>query len=113
VIVVGGNGGVAVAALLAEREDAVILGPTQQLPSATTTPTIAPTRWRATCARPVSSRDLDLRRDRGRSTLPYEAGRRSRSGCRGRGAGRDHARPASILGLGDRLGTLEPGRSRT
>jgi imidazolonepropionase-like amidohydrolase len=110
-IVVGGQGAAPVAALLAERKVPVILGPTQRLPREDDEAYDAP----YTLARDLRAAGVVIAISTfgasAAATLPYEAGQAVAFGLSWEdGLAAISRAPAEILGLGDRLGTLEPGK---
>ena len=110
-ILVGGKESWRVASLLAEKKVPVILGPTQQLPLDEDEPYDRP----YTLARDLRAAGVEVAISTfGASasfTLPYEAGQAVAFGLSWEdGLAAITRAPAQILGLGDRLGTIEPGK---
>jgi imidazolonepropionase-like amidohydrolase len=110
-VIVGGREAAGVAALLAERKVPVILGPTQRLPGreddAYDAPYALPRDLRAAgVVIAISTFGASVS-----ATLPYEAGQAVAFGLPWEeGLAAITRAPAQILGLGDRLGTIEPGK---
>jgi imidazolonepropionase-like amidohydrolase len=110
-ILIGGKESWRVASLLAEKKVPVILGPTQELPLDEDDPYDRP----YTLARDLRAAGIEVAISTfGASaafTLPYEAGQAVAFGLSwDDGLAAITRAPAQILGLGDRLGTIEPGK---
>jgi imidazolonepropionase-like amidohydrolase len=110
-VLIGGQEAWKVAALLQERKVAVILGPTQALPLDEDEPYDRP----YTLARDLRAAGVVIAISTfgamSSFTLPYEAGQAVAFGLPWQdGLAAITRAPAEILGLGDRLGTIEPGK---
>jgi imidazolonepropionase-like amidohydrolase len=110
-ILAGARAGYRVASLLAEKEIPVIIGPTQILPSGPDAPDDEPYANPGKLhAAGVKSAFASFGSAYSR-TLPYEAAMGIPYGLPREAALRAiTTNPAEILGLGDRLGTIEPGK---
>jgi imidazolonepropionase-like amidohydrolase len=110
-VLVGGKEAWRVVPLLAEKKVPVILGPTQDLPLDEDEPYDRP----YTLARDLKAAGLTIAISTFSATaaftLPYEAGQAVAFGLPWEdGLAAITRAPAEILGLGDRLGTIEPGK---
>jgi imidazolonepropionase-like amidohydrolase len=110
-VLVGGKEAWRVAPLLAEKKVPVILGPTQDLPLDEDEPYDRPytlARDLRTAGVPIAISTFSAI---GSFTLPYEAGQAVAFGLPWEeGLAAITRAPAEILGLGDRLGTIETGK---